>query len=95
MTAHKITGLEAIRLAERDGLTLRQFSYSAEDDGVLPPSVAGQMPREEAQRLIYAYATPAGWRDSAGNLCESEGRTVEAYFRNGEYLGPDDDGGAQ
>jgi hypothetical protein len=33
-----------------------------------------------------------GWRNAAGHHCDSEGRTVEAYFRGNEYLGADDDG---
>jgi hypothetical protein len=42
----------------------------------------------------FVTVTPTGWRNSSGNHCDGEGRTVEGYFNGctGEYLGPDDDG---
>jgi hypothetical protein len=42
----------------------------------------------------HVTVTPTGWRNSSGNHCDGEGRTVEGYFNSytGEYLGPDDDG---
>jgi hypothetical protein len=48
----------------------------------------------EQDGIPYVTVVPTGWRDSKGNHCDGEGRTVEAYFNNcnGEYLGPDDDG---
>jgi hypothetical protein len=68
---YKITGNDAVRLAQRENLTVR------DNDGT--PEVA---------------VTPTGWRDSKGNHCDSEGRTVEAYFNacTGKYFGPDDEG---
>ena len=68
----KITGSDAVRLAQRENLTVV-------NDGESAPHV---------------IVTPTGWRNAAGNHCDSEGRTVEAYFNSytGEYLGPDDDG---
>ena len=70
-TSYKITGNDAIRLAQRENLTV------CDNDGT-----------------PYVTVTPTGWRNAQGNHCDSEGRTVEAYFNsyNGEYLGPDDDG---
>lgn len=71
-TTYKITGSDAVRIAQRENLTVV-------NDG------------ENAPHVIV---TPTGWRNSNGNHCDGEGRTVEAYFNsyNGEYLGPDDDG---
>jgi hypothetical protein len=40
----------------------------------------------------FVIVTPTGWRNAQGNHCDGEGRTVEAYFRGNEYLGPDDEG---
>jgi hypothetical protein len=42
----------------------------------------------------FVAVAPTGWRDKSGNHCDSEGRTVEAYFNSytGEYLGPDCEG---
>lgn len=69
---YKITGSDAVRLAQRENLTLV-------NDGESAPHV---------------IVTPAGWRNSHGNHCDSDGRTVEAYFNSytSEYLGPDDEG---
>lgn len=66
---YKITGSEAIRLAQRENLTV------GDNDGT-----------------PFVTVIPTGWRNAAGNHCDSEGRTVEAYFRGNEYLGADDDG---
>jgi hypothetical protein len=70
-TSYKITGDDAVRLAQRENLTVMN------NDGV-----------------PYVIVTPTGWRDSKGNHCDGEGRTVEGYFNSytAEYLGPDDDG---
>ena len=69
---YKITGSDAVRIAQRENLTVV-------NDGESAP---------------YVIVTPTGWRNAKGNHCDSEGRTVEAYFNTytGEYLGPDDEG---
>lgn len=50
--------------------------------------------RKDGDGKPFVIVTPTGWRNAQGNHCDSEGRTVEAYFNSytGEYLGPDDDG---
>lgn len=68
-TTYKITGSDAVRLAQREALTV------CERDG-----------------MQFVTVTPTGWRDTLGNHCDGEGRTVESYFSSGEYLGADDDG---
>ena len=69
---YSINGSDAIRLAARENLRVRES-----EDGV-----------------PYVIVTPTGWRNSAGNHCDGECRTVEAYFNSytGEYLGPDVEG---
>jgi hypothetical protein len=69
MSTYKITGSDAVRLAQRENLTV------CDRDGI-----------------PFVTVTPTGWRNAQGNHCDGEGRTVESYFSNGEYLGPDDDG---
>lgn len=88
--SYKITGNDAIRLAERENLTIHCHANPIDDGGPVPVITALQIVRDDPA-LIYVNVTPTGWRDAHGNHCDSEGRTVEAYFNayNGEYLGPD------
>ncbi len=90
---YKITGSDAIRLAERENLTIHCYSNPIDDGGPVTVGVARQIAKEDPS-LIYVTVIATGWRNSAGDHCGDEGRTVEAYFNsyNGEYLGPDDDG---
>lgn len=50
--------------------------------------------REDGDGKPFVIVTPTGWRNSAGNHCDGEGRTVEAYFNayTGDYFGPDAEG---
>ena len=92
-TTYKITGSDAIRLAQRENLTIHCHSNPIDDGGVVTIEVARQIAKEDPA-LIYVTAVPTGWRNAAGNHCDGEGRTVESYFNRytGEYLGPDDHG---
>ena len=41
--SYKITGADAIRLAERDNLTIRCYANPIDDGGIVTPSVARQI----------------------------------------------------
>lgn len=88
-TNYKIKGQDAIRLAERDGLTLRKYADPIDGARVVTASEARDIAREDAG-LIYVTVTPVGWTDDA------TGYNVCYYFQpgdcGGDYNGPDDDG---
>lgn len=94
-TIYKITGEHAIRLAERDGLTLHKHADLTEGYvGGITPDHAREVAREDPS-LVYVIVAPTGWTGP------SEGLNILDYFRgslNGHalsgatYLGPDDDG---
>ena len=90
---YKITGYDAIRLAERDNLTLFCHANPIDDGGVVTPNIARQVAREDAG-LVYVMVTPRGWWDGQ-RVSEAPGYNVSDYFTPGSpaiYLGPDDDG---
>ena len=90
-----ITGQHAIRIAERDGVTLKKYNdpIEAHRDEV-PIKEAKEIAEQDAD-LIYCVVVPTGWTGPA------EGYRVEDYFpgslggaaRSGaRYAGPDEDG---
>jgi hypothetical protein len=86
MKTYRITGQDAIRLAERDALTLQKFADPIDGARTVTPSEARDIARED-EGLIYVEVQPTGWTsDETGyNVCD--------YFdHNGTYNGPDDDG---
>lgn len=88
---YKITGADAIRLAERENLTVHCYANPIDDGGPVTVGVARQIAKDDPS-LIYVMVVPTGWRNAQGNHCDDEGRTVEGYFTSsGMYLGPDDD----
>lgn len=86
---YRIKGTEAIRLAERDNLTLRKYADPVDGARVVTPAEASEIAREDAG-LIYVTVVAVGWTDDATgyNVCD--------YFQpgdcGGEYKGADDDG---
>lgn len=95
---YRITGRDAIRIAQRENLTLYCYANPIDDGGEVTVELAIQIAKDD-KSLIYADVVPnGGWRDSGGNYVDSEGRNVGDYFRplsyggKVEYLGPDDDG---
>ena len=92
-TTYKITGSDAIRLAERENLTIHCHANPIDDGGPVTVGVARQIAKEDPA-LIYVTVVPTGWRDKSGNHCDGEGRTVVSYFNwyRMKYLGPDDEG---
>lgn len=92
-TSYTITGRDAIRLAERDSLTIRSYDNPLSDDGgVVSVGVARQIAKDDPN-LIYVIVQPCGWVDAEGrSLSTMDGYNISDYFTSdGMYLGPDDD----
>ena len=86
MSTYTITGADAIRVAARDGVTIRKHADPTEGarDG-LTIEEAAEIAAQD-QSLIFVTVELAGW---AG---DDTGLHVGDYFRDGKYLGPDPDG---
>jgi hypothetical protein len=85
-TTYKISGADAIRLAERDGLTLRKHADPVDGARIITADEAREIAREDAG-LVYVLVHVRDWTDSA------DGKNVADYFTpSGRYKGPDDDG---
>lgn len=78
-----ITGHHAIRIAQRDGVTLHKYEDITDPQSNLSIREAFIIAAENAG-LIYCTVVPRGEMP--------EGYAVECYFRDGKYLGPDEDG---
>lgn len=92
MNAYKITGHDAIRLAERDQLTIYCYANPIDDGGQVTVGVARQIAKEDPS-LVYVFVAPRGWWDGQRISEAPTGYAVENYFNShGMYLGPDDDG---
>ena len=92
MTAYRITGQDAIRIATRESLPINCHANPIDAGGIVTPNTAIQIAREDPS-LIYIDVTPSGsWRDSTGKFVDSEGRNAHDYFATVGYLGPDQDG---
>jgi hypothetical protein len=88
MTTYKITGSDAIRLAERDNLTIHCYSNPIDDGGVVTAGVARQIAKEDPN-LVYVDVVADGWWDNR-RLTSIDGYNVADYFNStGMYLGPD------
>jgi hypothetical protein len=94
MNTWKIEGSEAIRIAERDGVTLHKYADPIDGYRTVTLDEARDIAKEDAN-LIYCVVQPTGWTGDA------EGYNVADYFpgslngaaRSGaKYLGPDADG---
>lgn len=92
-TTHTITGHDAIRLAERDGLTLRCYGNPIEPEGgIVTPQVGRMIAREDAGLLYVTVRHHGDWW--LGDRFGAYPGDVGEWFNsiNGEYLGPDDGG---
>ena len=91
-TSYKISGADALRLAERDSLTIRCYANPIDDGGIVTLGVARQIAKDDAG-LVYVTVQPDGWVDADGrSLSAMDGYNVSDYFSgDGTYLGPDDD----
>lgn len=90
---YKITGSDAIRLAERDNLTIYCYANPIDEGGPVHPGVARQIMREDPG-LVYIVVEHWGWINEDGNpVSVEDGYNISCYFgEDGEYLGPDDFG---
>ena len=87
-STYTITGHHAIRIAERDGLTLRKYADPTEPARHdLTEAEAREIARSDAS-LVYIRVTHAGWTGP------HDGYSIGDYFASGDhrYCGPDDDG---
>lgn len=91
-STYKIDGADAVRLAERDALTLHCHANPLDAGGVVTVALGREIAKEDPS-LVYVMVTPAGWWDGQRMLSELPGYNVSDYFTpSGMYLGPDDEG---
>ena len=91
MNTYKITGSDAIRLAERDNLTVYCYANPIDDGGQVTLGVARQIAKEDPS-LVYVNVKAMGWWDGQ-RISHMEGYNVSDYFNStGMYLGPDEFG---
>lgn len=87
----KITGSDAVRLAERDRLEIFCHANPQDDGGKVTIGEARGIVREDPS-LVYVLVHKDGWWDGQ-RVSEMRGYDVHDYFSpDGMYLGPDDDG---
>lgn len=85
-TTYKIDGNDAVRLAERDQLTIRSNS------GTVSAGTARQIAKDDPS-MVHVEVAANGWWDGEQALSELPGYNVSDYFTpDGMYLGPDEDG---
>ena len=94
-SAWKITGHHAIRIAERDSVTLYKAADPVEGYRVgISPEEARAVASEDPS-LIYCIVDPAGWTGDADgfHVCDYFRGSLNGHARSGAtYLGPDDSG---
>ena len=89
---YRITGADAVRLAERDHLTIHCHASPIDDGGIVTPDQARGIVRQDPS-LVYVLVTLRGWWDGQRVSDAPEGYNVHDYWNMvGMYLGPDDDG---
>ena len=88
----KLTGLAAIDIAEANGLPLNKYEDPIEDARTGLDIDEARKVAGEDHSHVYIHVECAGWKQ-AGEIIETpEGINVADYFRDGEYLGADQDG---
>lgn len=91
-TTYKITGNDAVRLSERDQLTLHCHANPLDDGGIVSTEMGRQIARDDAN-LLWVDVVIDGWWTGSQAVSEMPGYNVSDYFTSGGmYLGPDDDG---
>ena len=81
---YKINGENAMRLAARDGLTLRKYADPVE---AAQDEISATKAREVARidpSLVYVEVVHQGWWPD-----RNDGVNISDYFRGHKYLGPD------
>lgn len=92
MKTYNISGADALRLAERDNLTVFCHANPVDDGGAVEIGVARQIAKDSPS-LVYIRVQPHGWIDAGGRaVSEMQGYHVDDYFTaDGMYCGPDPD----
>lgn len=90
---HTITGREALRLAERDDLTINAAPCAIiPEGGPVPLGTAKQIAKDDPS-LLSVRVELAGWWDGVRLQFAPPGYNVPSFFDgDGEFLGPDEDG---
>jgi len=92
VSAYKINGKDAVRIAERDGVEIQCYASPIDDGGVVSAAVAREIAKADPG-LVYVSVVPNGWWNGQQFVTEMPGYNVSDYFRpGGMYLGPDEDG---
>ena len=88
----KLTGLAAIEAAEANGLTLNKYNDPIEDARTGLDIAEARKVAGEAPSLVYIHVECVGWKQAGKSIETPDGINVADYFRDGEYLGADQDG---
>ena len=88
----KLTGLAAIDIAEANGLPLNKYADPIEDARPGLDIAEARKVALEDPSLIYTVVECVGWKQAGESIETPEGINVADYFRDGEYLGADQDG---
>lgn len=92
MKTYKISGHEAIRLAERDSLTIYCHNNPVDEGGEVDLDKAKEIATEDPA-LLYVQVVPRGWWAMGRKVEHLEGYSFPDYFGpSGKYLGPDCNG---
>jgi len=92
MSAYKINGNDAVRIAERDDVDIHYYANPIDDGGLVAAAIAREIAKDDPS-LVYVSVSPAGWWNGRQFVSEMPGYNVSDYFNPaGMYLGPDDDG---
>lgn len=94
MNTWKIQGYQAMRIAERDGVTLYKYADPTEGWRTVTLEEARQVARENAG-LIYCLVQPVGWTGEAKgyNVADYFPGSLDGHARSGaKYVGADADG---
>lgn len=89
---YKITGSDAVRIAERDNLQLRCYANPIDEGGPISVDLGRQILKDDPS-LLYIIVTPDGWWDGQRvSEMPPEYNAGDYFTSNGMYLGPDDSG---
>ena len=92
-TQMKLTGLAAIDIAEANGLLVNNYEWPLIEDARTGLDIAAARKVAAADpSLIYIDVECVGWKQAGITIETPDGINVADYFRNGEYLGADQDG---
>ncbi|MDX9709958.1 MAG: hypothetical protein RBT64_10440 [Trichloromonas sp.] len=88
----KLTGTEAIKYAEVNGLTLSKHTDPTEEARTgLTAEEAREIAKEDPS-LIHLELRLIGWKKGNDQIDAPAGYQDEYYWQGGKYQGPDEDG---